>query len=73
MVEILGRLTKGQGAREDLDALQDLSQVMTLSSLCGLGQGAPTPVMDTLNYFRETYENRISQSLYIRGLKGSIR
>jgi NADH:ubiquinone oxidoreductase subunit F (NADH-binding) len=73
MVEILERLAKGQGAREDVDALQELSRVMTLSSLCGLGQGAPTPVMDTLKYFREAYENRISQSLYIRGLKGGVR
>jgi NADH-quinone oxidoreductase subunit F len=73
MVEILGRLTKGEGTREDVDALQDLAKVMTLSSLCGLGQGAPIPLMDTLEYFRQDYENRISQSLYIRSLKGTVR
>jgi len=71
MVEILGRLTKGEGTGEDVGALQDLSRVMMLSSLCGLGQGAPIPVIDTLEHFRQDYENRVSQSIHIRGLKGT--
>ena len=70
MVEILGRLTKGEGVQEDIKVLEDLSDVMMLSSLCGLGQGAPIPVMDSLEYFRKDYENRISQSLFLRKLKG---
>ncbi len=70
MVDILGRLVRGEGVEEDIDALEELSNVMMLSSLCGLGQAAPIPVVDTLKYFRDDYENRISQSLFFRSLKG---
>jgi len=49
--------------------LEELGQVMKLSALCGLGQTAPVPVLDTLKYFRKDYENRISQSVFLRGLK----
>lgn len=70
MVEILGRLTRGEGVQEDIGALEDLSKVMMLSSLCGLGQAAPIPVLDTLRYFRNEYENRISQSVFLRSLRG---
>ena len=69
MVEVLGRLVKGEGVAEDISVLEELSQVMTLSALCGLGQTAPVPVLDTLKYFRKDYENRISQSILLRSLK----
>lgn len=72
MVEILGRLTKGEGVEEDIEVLEDLSNVMMLSSLCGLGQAAPIPVLDTLKYFRNDYENRIKQSVFLRTLRGVI-
>jgi len=72
MVEILGRLTKGEGVEEDLGVLEELSKVMMLSSLCGLGQAAPIPVLDTLKYFRNDYENRIKQSVFLRTLRGVI-
>ena len=39
------------------------------ASLCGLGQTAPIPVLDSLRYFREVYEARIEQSMYLRGLR----
>jgi NADH:ubiquinone oxidoreductase subunit F (NADH-binding) len=73
MVEILERLTKGEGAKEDIEAIKDLSHVMMLSSLCGLGQVAPVPVLDTLNHFRKEYENRIEQSIFLRSLRGTQR
>ena len=73
MVEILGRLAKGEGREEDIEVLEDLSSAMTLSSLCGLGQGAPVPVIDTLNHFRKDYENRIEQSIFLRSLGGTRR
>jgi NADH:ubiquinone oxidoreductase subunit F (NADH-binding) len=73
MVEILGRLAKGEGREEDIEVLEDLSSVMTLSSLCGLGQAASVPVLDTLNHFRKDYENRIEQSILLRSLGGSQR
>jgi NADH:ubiquinone oxidoreductase subunit F (NADH-binding) len=72
MLEILGRLARGEGAGEDIGVLEDLSRVMSLSALCGLGQSAGTPVMDTLNYFREEYESRIEQSVYLRTLSGRL-
>ena len=69
MMEILSRLIRGEGMESDLGALQDLSRAMADSSLCGLGQSAPTPVMDTLKYFRKDYENRIEQSQILRSLR----
>jgi len=71
MVEILERLAKGEGVKEDIEVMENLSNVMMLSSLCGLGQAAPVPVLDTLNYFRKDYENRIEQSIFLRSLKGT--
>ena len=70
MVEILERLAKGEGVHEDIGVLEELSSVMMLSSLCGLGQSAPIPVLDTLKYFRNDYENRIRQSVFLRALRG---
>ncbi len=72
MVEILGRLTRGEGVQGDIEILEELSNVMMLSSLCGLGQAAPVPVLDTLKYFRNDYENRIKQSVFLRALRGVI-
>ena len=69
MIEILGRLTRGEGVEEDIKVLEELSQVMMDSSLCGLGQAAPIPVLDTLKYFRNDYENRIKQSVFLRTLR----
>ena len=70
MVEMLGRLARGEGFQEDVSVLQDLCKVMSVSSLCGLGQGAPIPVMDCLHYFGPVFENRIKKSQYVRGVRG---
>jgi NADP-reducing hydrogenase subunit HndC len=69
MMDILRRLVSGEGASEDIEALEDLSRVMMESSLCGLGQSAPLPVLDSLKYFRKDYENRIAQSKFLRTLR----
>ena len=69
MIEILGRLARGDGAGEDIEALEDLSKVMMESSLCGLGQSAPLPILDNLKYFRKDFENRIAQSKFLRTLR----
>ena len=69
MVEILERLAKGDGVPEDIENLEALSRVMMASSLCGLGQAAPVPVLDTIKYFRNDYENRITQSVFLRTLR----
>ena len=68
MVEILGRLSKGDGVERDISALKDLSEMMMLSSLCGLGQGAAIPVRDSLRHFQNEYEDRISKSMFLRTL-----
>jgi len=69
MVEVLSRLVKGEGVEEDIRVLEELSETMRLTALCGLGQTAPVPVLDTLKYFGKDYENRISQSVLLRSLK----
>jgi NADH:ubiquinone oxidoreductase subunit F (NADH-binding) len=69
MVEIYSRLVDGEGAQDDIVQLEALSSAMMLSSLCGLGQAAPIPVLDTLKYFRNEYQNRISQSVFLRTLR----
>jgi len=62
MVEILERFSKGEGLEKDITVLEELADTMMLASLCGLGQAAPIPVVDSLQHFRGAYDNRISQS-----------
>ena len=59
MVEILERFSHGEGVERDITALESLSQAMMLSSLCGLGQAAPIPVIDSLQQFRSAYEDKL--------------
>jgi len=69
MIEIFERLVKGDGVPEDITTLEKVSSLMIQSSLCGLGQAAPVPLLDTLKYFRNDYENRIRQSIFLRTLR----
>ncbi len=55
ILEILNRITQGKGEMEDLRLLEDLSLDIKDSSLCGLGQTAPNPVLSTLKFFRDEY------------------
>src|SRR5208337_1974756 len=59
MLEILTRITEGKGAEEDVAELEDLAAKVKVSSLCGLGQTAPNPVLTTLRYFRSEYDDHI--------------
>ncbi|KUO73290.1 MAG: NADH dehydrogenase [Desulfosporosinus sp. BRH_c37] len=59
MYEILDRITKGEGKVEDLDTLENLALTIKETSLCGLGQFAPSPILATLKYFRHEYEAHI--------------
>jgi NADH-quinone oxidoreductase subunit F len=59
MLEILVRITKGEGKEDDLENLETLAKVIKETSLCGLGQTAPNPVLATLRYFRREYEAHI--------------
>jgi NADH:ubiquinone oxidoreductase subunit F (NADH-binding) len=61
ILHILERITRGEGKLEDLDTLEELSRIIKDSSLCGLGQTAPNPVLSTLRYFRHEYEAHIHE------------
>ena len=53
--ELLQQITEGKGSEEDLDRLKNLSNVIKDTSLCGLGQSSPNPVLSTMIYFRDEY------------------
>lgn len=55
MLEILEKITAGQGKMEDIDLLEELALAVRDGSLCGLGKTAPNPVLSTLRYFRDEY------------------
>jgi NADH-quinone oxidoreductase subunit F len=59
LLEILTRITQGRGKIEDLNAMRDLGETIIKTSLCGLGQTAPKPVLSTLKYFLKEYEDHI--------------
>jgi NADH-quinone oxidoreductase subunit F len=61
MLEILTRITQGEGREEDIELLQELSGGVKDASLCGLGQTAPNPVLSTLRYFRDEYDAHIKE------------
>ncbi|GAJ21236.1 unnamed protein product [marine sediment metagenome] len=53
MLEILNKISRGEGTMEDLDVLSELAEMVASASLCGLGQTSPNPVLTTLRHFRE--------------------
>jgi len=57
---VLTRITEGKGEDGDIELLEDLAVKVKNSSLCGLGQTAPNPVLSTVRYFRDEYEAHIS-------------
>jgi len=59
MLDILTRITRGEGRMQDLDKLERLARMVQEASLCGLGQTGPNPVLSTLRYFRDEYEEHI--------------
>src|SRR3989339_1201169 len=59
MKELLTKICDGEGTMEDLGKLEDLAEKIKTSSLCGLGQTAPNPVLTTLKYFKEEYIEHI--------------
>ena len=62
MAETMERLGRGEGVAKDVKVLKELSETMMLCSMCGLGQAAPIPIVDTLEYFRDEYDNHIRRS-----------
>jgi len=61
MLKILEKITSGEGTEEDLDELERLGTIIKDTSLCGLGQTAPNPVLSTLRYYRHEYEAHVKE------------
>ena len=59
LLELLNKITDGNGTMEDLDKITELAEFIKANSLCGLGQTAPNPVLSTLRYFRDEYVEHI--------------
>jgi len=55
LLGLLRKLQQGEGSEADLELLEELGQLLKATSLCGLGQGAPSPVLSTLRWFRDEY------------------
>lgn len=61
MLEILERISKGEGRKGDIEQLEELAQSVKRASLCALGGTAPNPVLTTIRYFRDEYEEHINK------------
>ena len=61
MLDLLTKITEGNGKEGDMELLQDMSHDIISTSLCGLGQTAPNPVLTTIKYFRDEYESHINE------------
>ncbi len=61
MLEILERITSGQGVPEDLTNLERLAQLIRKASLCGLGRNAPNPILSTLTHYRDEYVAHVTE------------
>jgi bidirectional [NiFe] hydrogenase diaphorase subunit len=67
MYDILQRITRGLAGERDLEILTDLCEMVSATSLCGLGQTAPNPVLSTLRYFKEEYLEHIRSKRCMAG------
>lgn len=61
MLDLLTNITEGRGREGDMELLEDISRDIIATSLCGLGQTAPNPVLTTIKYFRDEYESHIKE------------
>lgn len=62
LLELLEKLTSGNGTEEDIEKLENLSIIVSKSSLCGLGQSSPNPILSTLTYFRDEYMAHVGEN-----------
>jgi NADH-quinone oxidoreductase subunit F len=61
MLDIMERITRGEGKPEDIDILRRLGETIIDASLCGLGKSAPNPVLTSIRYFREEWEAHVNE------------
>ncbi|MDA8212291.1 MAG: NADH-quinone oxidoreductase subunit NuoF [Clostridia bacterium] len=73
LLEILERIVEGKGEKRDLETLERLGRNIIDSSLCGLGQSAPNPILSTLRYFRSEYELHIEQKVCPAGVCKALK
>ena len=72
MLEILERITQGKGEEGDIELLEELGEVIKDTAMCGLGQTAPNPVLSTIKYFRDEYEEHIRKKYCRSSVCGSL-
>jgi len=60
MYELLDKITSGRGEKGDIERLEQMGKLVVAGSLCGLGNSAPNPVLSTIKYFREEYEEHVN-------------
>ena len=70
--EMLTKISEGKGTMEDLDAMRELAQTIKDTSLCGLGQTAPNPVLSTLNFFEDEYIAHVQDKICPAGACQSL-
>ena len=68
LLELLDKITKGNGTLEDLDKMEELCLYIKQNSLCGLGQTAPNPVLATLKFFRDEYVAHVKDKVCPAGV-----
>jgi NADH-quinone oxidoreductase subunit F len=73
MLEILSRITEGNGREGDIELLIELGTDIKLASLCGLGRSAPNPALSTINFFRNEYESHIKKGICPAGVCKELR
>ncbi|QWB96414.1 NADH-quinone oxidoreductase subunit NuoF [Mycoplasmatota bacterium] len=72
MLEILNRICEGTGTMKDIDELEKLGKMIQKTSLCGLGQTAPNPVLSTLKHFRSEYEAHVKDHVCEAGVCSNL-
>ncbi len=72
MLEILERITRGEGKEGDIELLEELGNTIKNTAVCGLGQTGPNPVLSTIKYFREEYEEHIKKKYCRAGVCSSL-
>ena len=72
MLEILERITRGEGQEGDVELLIELGEAIGQAAMCGLGQTAPNPVLSTIKYFREEYDEHIRNKYCRAGVCQSL-
>ncbi len=68
LLQLLTKITEGKGEPDDINKIQELSEHMRQSSLCALGQTAPNPILSTLRYFRDEYDEHINKKVCRAGV-----